>query len=205
MKMQHASQQLAEMQITTLAVCAPSRFMSRQPAEKRSVQFAYLRSGRREYKNIFIRGARTQSRSRQQQSGVYNSITVYLCPPPLHLNNCKIISVVCVFACHRSDTIFEFIYINRLYLHLLNCALWRSRVCNAMRPACCECNSACSNFSHCCCSGINILAQKICNLLHFHTKQSHIYLCSCVHTKRQHCFTPVGTFHIYHARSQKRP
>jgi hypothetical protein len=46
----------------------------------------------------------------------------------------------------------------------------------------------------------DILAQKIFNLLHFHMKQSHIYLCSCVHTKRQHCFTPVGTFPIYHVR-----
>jgi hypothetical protein len=72
---------------------------------------------------IYIGGARTQSRSRQQQSGVYNSITVYLCPPPLHLNNCKIISVVCVFACHRSDTIFEFIYQSALFAFIELCAL----------------------------------------------------------------------------------
>lgn len=105
---------------------------------------------------IYIRWRSTHKAvlSRQQQrAGVYNSITVYLCPPPpLHLNNCKIISVVCVFACHRTDTIFEFIYINRLHLHLLNCVRSGARGASefAMRPACCKCSSAVLQFSHCC-------------------------------------------------------
>ena len=148
---ENAARQLAEMQITTLA---PSRFMSRQPAQKRSVQFAYLRWGRREYKNIHWWRSHTKPFSTAAERGVYNSITVYLCPPPLHLNNCKIISVVCVFACHRSDTIFEFIYQSALFAFIELCALAllvHLYVSLRTRPACCECSSACSNFSHCCC------------------------------------------------------